>query len=85
MRQRRHVRNGARVRVVVDSGFGDAIEAGLAETDLPVLLDFLAPRLRSYVRETVIAEKFEAMVALGRANRRMKDLYDTGSLRRSAL
>ena len=62
--------------VVVDSGFGDAIEPGLAETDLPVLLDFPAPRLRAYVRETVIAEKFEAMVALGRANSRMKDLYE---------
>jgi Nucleotidyl transferase AbiEii toxin, Type IV TA system len=68
--------DGARVRVVVDSGFGDAIEPGLAETELPVLLDFPAPRLRSYVRETVIAEKFEAMVALGRANSRMKDFYD---------
>jgi Nucleotidyl transferase AbiEii toxin, Type IV TA system len=28
------------------------------------------------VRETVIAEKFEATVALGRANSRMKDFYD---------
>jgi Nucleotidyl transferase AbiEii toxin, Type IV TA system len=62
--------------VVVDIGFGAAIEPGLAETDLPVLLDFTAPRLRSYVRETVIVEKFEAMVVLGRANSRMKDLYD---------
>jgi Nucleotidyl transferase AbiEii toxin, Type IV TA system len=43
--------DGARVRVIVDSGFGDAIEPGLAETDLPALLDFPAPRLRSYVRE----------------------------------
>jgi Nucleotidyl transferase AbiEii toxin, Type IV TA system len=68
--------DGARVRVVVDSGFGDAIEPGLAETDLPVLLDFPAPRLRSYVGETVIAEKFEAMVALGRANSCVKDLDD---------
>ena len=35
-----------------------------------------APRLRGYVRETVIAEKFQAMVDLGRANSRMKDYYD---------
>jgi Nucleotidyl transferase AbiEii toxin, Type IV TA system len=68
--------DGARVRVVVDIGFGDAVEPGLAETELPVLLDFPAPRLRTYVRETVIAEKFEAIVVLGRANSRMKDLYD---------
>jgi Nucleotidyl transferase AbiEii toxin, Type IV TA system len=32
--------------------------------------------LRAYARETVIAEKFQAMVMLGRANSRMKDLYD---------
>lgn len=68
--------DGARVRVAVDIGFGDAIEPGLAEMDLPVLLDFPAPHLKAYVRETVIAEKFQAMVDLGRANSRMKDLYD---------
>ena len=68
--------DGARVRVIIDIGFGDAIEPGLTETDLPVLLDLPAPRLRAYARETVIAEKFQAMVVLGRANSRMKDLYD---------
>jgi predicted nucleotidyltransferase component of viral defense system len=68
--------DGARVRVIIDIGFGDAIEPGLTETDLPVLLDLPAPRLRAYARETVIAEKFQAMVALGRANSRMKDFYD---------
>jgi hypothetical protein len=50
--------DGARVRVVIDIGFGDAIEPGLTEMDLPVLLDFPSPRLRAYARETVIAEKF---------------------------
>jgi predicted nucleotidyltransferase component of viral defense system len=68
--------DGARVRVIIDIGFGDAIEPGLMETDLPVLLDLPAPHLRAYARETVIAEKFQAMVMLGRANSRMKDLYD---------
>lgn len=67
---------GARVNVVVDIGFGDAIEPGLEELDLPVLLDLPAPRLRAYARETVIAEKFQAIVALGRANTRFKDFYD---------
>ena len=42
----------------------------------PVLLDMPAPRLRAYSRETVVAEKFQAMVALGMANSRMKDYYD---------
>ena len=35
-----------------------------------------APRLRAYARETVVAEKLQAMVVLGRANSRMKDFYD---------
>jgi hypothetical protein len=38
------------------------------------MLDLPAPRLRAYARETVIAEKFQAMVALGRANSRMKSV-----------
>ena len=67
---------GARLVVVIDIGFGDAIEPGLEEIDLPVLLDLPAPHLRAYSRETVIAEKFQAMVALGLANSRMKDFYD---------
>jgi hypothetical protein len=75
--------DGARVRVLIDIAFGDATEPGLEETDLPVLLEFPAPRLRSYPRETVIAEKFQAMVMLGRANSRMKDYYDIWVLSRS--
>jgi len=67
---------GATVRVSIDIGFGDATEPGLEELDYPVLLDNPAPHLRAYSRETVIAEKFQAMVLLGRANSRMKDFYD---------
>jgi hypothetical protein len=67
---------GARIVVAIDIGFGDATEPGLEEIDLPVLLDLPRPRLHAYARETVIAEKFQAMVALGLANSRMKDFYD---------
>lgn len=67
---------GARVAVIVDIGFGDSVEPGLEVIDYPVMLDLPAPRLRAYARETVIAEKFQAMVELGRANSRMKDFYD---------
>ena len=59
--------SGARIAVVVDIGFGDSVEPGLETIDYPSLLDFPAPRLRAYAPETVIAEKFQAMVALGRA------------------
>lgn len=34
------------------------------------------PRIRVYPPETVIAEKYEAMVSLGIVNTRMKDGYD---------
>ena len=74
---------GARVRVVVDIGFGDAVVPGVEDIELPVLLDQPAPRLRAYPRETVIAEKFQAMVMLGRANSRMKDFFDIWVLKRS--
>jgi predicted nucleotidyltransferase component of viral defense system len=68
--------SGARIGLTIDIGFGDALEPGTEVLDYPSLLNFPAPRLRTYARETVIAEKFQAMVALGRANTRMKDFYD---------
>ena len=74
---------GARITIVIDIGFGDAIEPGVEEISLPVLLDLPAPHLHAYARETVIAEKFQAMVALGLANSRMKDYYDIWMLSRS--
>jgi hypothetical protein len=43
---------------------------------LPTLLDYPAPQLLCYSRESVIAEKFEAMLKLGALNSRMKDCYD---------
>ncbi len=68
--------DGARIAIQVDIGFGDAVTPGVVEAEFPTLLDFPAPRLRTYPRETVVAEKFEAMVRLGIANTRMKDFYD---------
>lgn len=70
----------ARIPVVIDVAFGDAVEPGLLTIDFPVLLDLPAPRVKAYAPETVIAEKFQAMVALGRANSRMKDVFDVWSL-----
>jgi len=71
---------GARIPIVIDIGFGDATEPGLQEIDLPVLLDMPTPQLLAYPPETVIAEKFEAMVKLGLANSRVKDYYDVWAL-----
>lgn len=47
---------------------------------LPVLLNFPAPHLKSYSRETIVAEKFEAMVKFGMFNSRMKDFFDIWTL-----
>lgn len=73
----------AQVRIVIDIGFGDSVEPGVEEVDLPVLLDQPRPHLRAYARETVVAEKFQAMVTIGHANTRLKDYYDLWLLARS--
>lgn len=72
----------ARVRVQVDVGFGDAITPPATVIEFPTLLDFPAPQLRAYPRETVVAEKLEAMVQLDVSNSRMKDFYDVALLAR---
>lgn len=74
--------DGARISLQVDVGFGDVITPDATEADFPTLLDFPAPRLRAYPRETVVAEKFEAMVRFGLANTRLKDFYDLWTLAR---
>lgn len=66
----------ARVPLQIDIGFGDAVTPGPQTVTFPVLLDFPPPQLQAYSRETVVAEKFQAMVFLGMANSRMKDFYD---------
>jgi predicted nucleotidyltransferase component of viral defense system len=66
----------ARIDLQVDIGFGDAITPGAEMVDFPTLLGTETPRLRAYPKETVVAEKLEAMVKLGLANTRMKDFYD---------
>lgn len=66
----------ARLRVQADVGFGDVVTPSAQEANFPTLLDLSSPHLRIYPRETVVAEKFEAMVRLGITNTRMKDFYD---------
>lgn len=73
----------ARIPIQIDLGFGDAITPAPVETKYPTLLRAPHPRLLTYPKETVVAEKFEAMVKLGIANSRMKDFYDLEALSRS--
>ncbi len=72
----------ARISMQIDVGFGDVVTPSVNATTYPVLLDFPAPELLSYPRETVVAEKFEAMTKLGTFNSRMKDFYDIWILSR---
>ena len=66
----------ARITLQIDVGFGDAVIPPPTELTYPCLLDFPAPVLRAYQRETVVAEKFHAMVERGIGNSRMKDYAD---------
>ncbi len=72
----------ARIPLQVDIGFGDAVTPAPVDMQFPTMLDFPSANVRAYTRETVIAEKFQAMVKLGIANSRMKDFYDIHVLAR---
>jgi predicted nucleotidyltransferase component of viral defense system len=64
------------VPLQVDVGFGDTLSVAPEEIIFPVMLGMAAPKLRAYSRETVVAEKLEAMVKLGMLNSRFKDYFD---------
>tara|TARA_R110002111_G_scaffold185031_3_gene250886 strand:+ start:960 stop:1880 length:921 start_codon:yes stop_codon:yes gene_type:complete len=72
----------ARVPMQIDIGFGDVVVPEASLSDYPTILEFGVPRLQTYPRETVVAEKLEAMVKLGQLNSRMKDFYDLWLLAR---
>ncbi len=66
----------ARIPFHVDIGFGDLIYPAATSVQLPALLDFPPPVLQGYSRESLIAEKYQAMVHHGEINSRLKDFYD---------
>jgi predicted nucleotidyltransferase component of viral defense system len=72
----------ARIPMQLDIGFGDIITPAPLRIEYPTLLDFPAPILQAYPRETVVAEKLEALTTLGILNSRLKDYYDLALLSR---
>lgn len=66
----------ARFPLQIDVGFGDDFLGIPEEVSMPSLLDMPEAQLRAYRRETVIAEKLEAVVILGLQNSRLKDYFD---------
>ena len=69
---------GARLPMHVDIGYGDAITPGPVDIEYPSLLGQPAAKLKAYPPQTVVAEKFQAMVALDMLNTRMKDFLRFG-------
>lgn len=70
----------AKKMVQLDIGFGDIVIPKPCEMECPVLLDLDSPVIKVYSLESIISEKFQAMIALSVANSRMKDFYDIYTL-----
>lgn len=65
------------IQVLVDIGFGDHVYPPPKRGNFPGLLpDLPQANILMYPPETVVAEKFEAMIRFGEANGRIKDFYD---------
>ena len=68
---------GAVIHVQVDIGFGDHVYPPPKRGNFPSLLpDLPQANILMYPPETVVAEKFEAMIRFGEANGRIKDFHD---------
>lgn len=68
--------DNVRLKVQIDFGVGDVMVPGPRMIEYPAFLDSETIQLLAYPVESAIAEKLQAMVALGNANSRMKDFYD---------
>ncbi len=67
----------ARIPMQVDIGFSDELASEALNIDYPVLLAGMEkPRLRGYPPESIISEKFYAMIRFADLNSRWKDYYD---------
>lgn len=70
----------ARKRLQMDIGFGDIVIPKAKKIEFPTLLEQIPPKIKVYSIESIISEKFEAMVKLAMVNSRMKDFYDVYTL-----
>jgi len=67
----------AKTLLQIDIGFSDVITPEKLNIDYPVLLEGLAaPAISGYPSESIVSEKFHAIVHLGEINSRFKDFYD---------
>ncbi len=68
--------DNTKIPITIDIGFGDSLTDPDYTIEYPSLLELPSANIRAYSPATVIAEKFQAVVALGLINGRMKDFYD---------
>lgn len=68
--------DGARIPMQIDVGFGDVVDPGPCLSDYPTLLGHPSPKILVYPKESVVAEKIEAIFSHGIGNSRMKDFFD---------
>jgi predicted nucleotidyltransferase component of viral defense system len=68
--------DNVRLRIQIDFGVGDVMVPDPRMIEYPAFLAGDTIQLLAYPIESAIAEKLQAMVALGNANSRMKDFYD---------
>jgi predicted nucleotidyltransferase component of viral defense system len=68
--------DAAKIPLQLDIAVGDLMTPEPEVSKFPVLIEGNEFKLKTYPKETVVAEKIQAMVALDMANSRMKDFYD---------
>jgi len=67
----------AQQRISMDIGFGDVITPFPQQLTFPALIETIpGTTILAYSLETVVAEKFQAMISLSLGNSRMKDFFD---------
>ena len=66
----------AKVTLQIDIGFGDAVYPAPEAVKIEPLLDHDPPEILAYPLQSVVAEKFEAIVSIGMVTSRMKDFFD---------
>lgn len=70
----------AKKQLQLDIGFGDVVVPKPINMMYPSLLGMESPQIKAYSIESIIAEKFEAMITLAELNSRMKDFFDIYNL-----
>lgn len=66
----------AKIPLQLDIAVGDLMTPAPTNSEFPMLIVGEGFKLKTYPKETVVAEKIQAIVALDMANSRMKDFFD---------